>query len=289
MKRKREIDISSEELRNNVYNILDSFTSKNQAHKYFGISDSTSGAKYLEKIASEVGFDLTVYVERRKPNIKICKECGEIITSRHAKDFCSSSCAAKYNNKNRDESVYKKQGESVSKTLQEKYKIHNEIKRLEKEKKKEFKKEKIKREYKPLKHSCICEICGAEFESTNKNARFCSCICQAKNTHINAYKDFLENNEKYCRGNYTPKCFKQDFLEEQNGVCAICGCKPEHNGKVLVFVMDHIDGDASNNKRDNLRMVCPNCDSQLPTFKSKNKNSTRRNYWKENILKKIVI
>lgn len=35
----------------------------------------------------------------------------------------------------------------------------------------------------------------------------------------------------------------------------------------------HIDGDASNNFRDNLRLVCPNCDSQLDTYKSRNKNS----------------
>ena len=39
------------------------------------------------------------------------------------------------------------------------------------------------------------------------------------------------------------------------------------------------------NRCENLRMICPNCDSQLPTFKSKNKNSTRRNYWKEHIIK----
>ena len=39
--------------------------------------------------------------------------------------------------------------------------------------------------------------------------------------------------------------------------------------------MDHIDGNAANNRRDNYRAICPNCDSQLDTFKSKNKNSSR--------------
>lgn len=76
-------------------------------------------------------------------------------------------------------------------------------------------------------------------------------------------------------------------MAEQENKCAICGCEPFHNGKNLIFVLDHIDGDASNNRRDNLRMICPNCDSQLETFKSKNKNSTRRNYWKEHILRNI--
>lgn len=43
----------------------------------------------------------------------------------------------------------------------------------------------------------------------------------------------------------------------------------------LHFILDHIDGDASRNDRDNLRLICPNCDSQLPTYKSRNKNSAR--------------
>ena len=34
-------------------------------------------------------------------------------------------------------------------------------------------------------------------------------------------------------------------------------------------------------------MICPNCDSQLETYKSKNKNSTRRNYWKDKIIRDI--
>ena len=42
--------------------------------------------------------------------------------------------------------------------------------------------------------------------------------------------------------------------------------------------VDHIDGNASNNRRDNLRCICPNCDSQLDTYKSKNKNGARYYY-----------
>ena len=120
------------------------------------------------------------------------------------------------------------------------------------------------------------------------NKKFCSQKCSQEYRHNQAYKDFLENNDKYCNGGYTPKRFKCEFLKEQDNKCAICGCEPIHNEKPLVFVLDHIDGDASNNSRNNLRMICPNCDSQLDTFKSKNKNSSRRNYWKENILKNLI-
>ena len=124
-----------------------------------------------------------------------------------------------------------------------------------------------------------CQNCGKEFvKYKSYNGKFCSMECSQEYRHKEAYKDFLENNEKYCRGNYTPKSFKKEILLEQGGLCAICKCKPEHNGKPLVFVLDHIDGNAANNKRENLRMICPNCDSQLPTYKSKNKNGARSYY-----------
>lgn len=41
-------------------------------------------------------------------------------------------------------------------------------------------------------------------------------------------------------------------MREQGNVCSICGLSPLWNGKELVFILDHIDGHASNNKRDNL-------------------------------------
>lgn len=129
-----------------------------------------------------------------------------------------------------------------------------------------------------------CLNCGKEIE---KNKKFCSTECSCEYRHKESYIKFLENPEKYCNGGYTPKNFKHEFLKEQEERCAICGCEQMHNGKPLTFVLDHIDGNASNNRRENLRMICPNCDSQLPTFKSKNKNSSRRNYWKEKILNSL--
>lgn len=74
--------------------------------------------------------------------------------------------------------------------------------------------------------------------------------------------------------------YKKYFLKEQNNKCAICGITNLWQDKPLIFVLDHIDGNADNNSRDNLRLVCPNCDSQLPTYKSKNKNSARKKYRK---------
>ncbi len=124
-----------------------------------------------------------------------------------------------------------------------------------------------------------CINCGNEFVIyANKSNKYCSIKCQQKFLHMKKYQKIIDGDESIMRANFTLKSFKQDILEEQNNKCAICGCEPCHNGKPLVFILDHIDGNAANNKRDNLRLVCPNCDSQLDTYKSKNKNSARYYY-----------
>ncbi|WP_310527419.1 HNH endonuclease [Nocardioides sp.] len=63
--------------------------------------------------------------------------------------------------------------------------------------------------------------------------------------------------------------------QEQSGACALCGTQEMWNGRPLVLVLDHLDGDSTNNTRDNLRLVCPNCDSQLPTYQNRNKGNGR--------------
>ena len=52
--------------------------------------------------------------------------------------------------------------------------------------------------------------------------------------------------------------------------CSVCKIEPMWQSKSLTLVLDHINGSNNDNRLENLRFVCPNCDSQLPTFKSKN-------------------
>ena len=120
-----------------------------------------------------------------------------------------------------------------------------------------------------------CLNCGKEYIVHYKQEKFCCMKCANEYKHKQNYQRVINGDPSIMRANYSLRAFKKDILEEQGGVCAICKCKPEHNGKPLVFILDHIDGHASNNKRDNLRMICPNCDSQLDTYKSKNKHGDR--------------
>lgn len=127
--------------------------------------------------------------------------------------------------------------------------------------------------------TAICKNCGKEFKVySTSNGLFCCNECFQKYKHKEKYDLLIKGDPSIMRANYSPRPFKDDILKEQGGTCAICGCKPEHNGKPLIFILDHIDGHASNNIRSNLRCICPNCDSQLDTYKSKNKNGDRSYY-----------
>lgn len=52
--------------------------------------------------------------------------------------------------------------------------------------------------------------------------------------------------------------------------CHICGIR-EWQNKPISLHLDHISGDVRDNRVENLRLLCPNCHSQTPTFGNKGK------------------
>jgi hypothetical protein len=56
-----------------------------------------------------------------------------------------------------------------------------------------------------------------------------------------------------------------------HNMCALCGLTPHWHGQALALVLDHINGVNDDYQRDNLRLLCPNCHSQTPTFSGRNR------------------
>lgn len=50
--------------------------------------------------------------------------------------------------------------------------------------------------------------------------------------------------------------------------CKSCGIS-EYNDKAISLELNHIDGNRTNHELTNLELLCPNCHSQTPTYRSK--------------------
>ena len=55
--------------------------------------------------------------------------------------------------------------------------------------------------------------------------------------------------------------------------CEECGIN-DWNGQPLNCELDHINGERTDHRLENLRILCPNCHSQTSTFRAKNINAS---------------
>jgi Zn finger protein HypA/HybF involved in hydrogenase expression len=79
-------------------------------------------------------------------------------------------------------------------------------------------------------------------------------------------------NSTYNRGNLKKRLIKENILKNQ---CSNCGLLPIWDNKELIMVLDHINGVNNDHREENLRLLCPNCNSQTSTFSGKTR---RRKY-----------
>lgn len=106
-----------------------------------------------------------------------------------------------------------------------------------------------------------CRRFGSELTKRSQKI-YCSNACQQLARQEASTRIWLESGDAFV--GTTRNHYIRNYLNTaQSGCCAICGGSNLWLGLHLAFVLDHIDGDPTNNQRENLRLVCPNCDSQL--------------------------
>jgi hypothetical protein len=98
---------------------------------------------------------------------------------------------------------------------------------------------------------------------------------QHKQQYDQYIKDWFAGKVTGNRGPGQVSSHIKRYLNSTYNSCEICGTSKLWNNKELKFIVDHIDGNSDDSSPKNLRLICPNCDSQLPTFKGKNKGRGR--------------
>ena len=64
---------------------------------------------------------------------------------------------------------------------------------------------------------------------------------------------------------------KKRLLKERRHQCEECG-NIEWNNQIISLELEHIDGNNRNNSRENLKLLCPNCHAQTPTYRNRKRN-----------------
>lgn len=216
-----------------------------------------------------------------------CKFCGKEFNQKGKENFCSKSCAGKFNTvKSKEISANIKQ-----KNIDE-YNLNPKVCK--------FCGNIIPYEKRHL--SFCCHSCAASYNNSNKikkekpyclncgkqvlhfASKYCSTKCQQEYLFKQKVKE-IEHTGKFkpiksalSKVKEVSRRFVLRYLEYKYGhKCSICG-NTEWLGKPILLIVDHIDGDIENYNVENYRLVCSNCDATLPTYKARNKGKGKRIY-----------
>lgn len=86
----------------------------------------------------------------------------------------------------------------------------------------------------------------------------------AREKNTRPFSEILVENSTYTgTGHLKKRLLDAGLLINR---CVLCGLEGEWNGRSIVLQLDHINGKSTDNRIENLRMLCPNCHSQTDTF-----------------------
>lgn len=239
-------------------------------------------SKDVQRLNKMFNCDIKVQIKQNKlkcinehKSIYKCKECGKEFTEKYSKhssgNFCCKNCACKYSQKQSN-----KKCKCIVCGAEIEINCHKSIKYAKCEEciKKEIKntKHKNKLEYREVNYCLNCNKIIPYYH------KYCSKNCCIQYYHKLKMKEVENNNGIGCH----IKQIKTYLIETRGHKCEICGNTVWMN-QPIPLVLDHINGRASDDRLENLRLVCGNCDMQLPTYKSKNKHSDRvkrKGVWK---------
>jgi len=121
----------------------------------------------------------------------------------------------------------------------------------------------------------FCKSC--ELRLTTKQHTYCGSECASTHRRKSNQEKWLKGEIDGLRQGGVVTEFVKEWLRENRGnACELCGWDKvnPYTNKVPV-VADHIDGSFKNNRPENLRLLCPSCDSLQSTYGGANRGQGR--------------
>ena len=116
------------------------------------------------------------------------------------------------------------------------------------------------------KYINLYNIDTSHFETSKERYNRTIKILGYKNTI--PLKNILIKNSTYKHNtNLKNRLYKEGLKKRK---CELCEQGEEWMGKKMSLILDHINGINNDNRIENLRIVCPNCNATLPTHGGKN-------------------
>lgn len=97
--------------------------------------------------------------------------------------------------------------------------------------------------------------------------------------------DVLVEHSTYNRTDLKRRLYKAGLKKHE---CELCGQGEEWKGKKMGLILDHINGISNDNRLENLRIVCPNCNATLDTHCGKNKKKKLKEFVEKVDLRKVM-
>lgn len=118
--------------------------------------------------------------------------------------------------------------------------------------------------YKKKKENHSCLNCNSKLGIDNK--KYCNRECQNEFNKKEKFK-LIENGDTSLYYRW----YKKYLINKHGAKCMKCGwCERNEFSGNIPIELEHRDGNSENNSLDNLELLCPNCHSLTPTYRTLN-------------------